>query len=100
MADDDFYKIEFLRNEKVNKFLEELDLKEGNMYIILKPEDEGFEIVGADLLPSDLDTYTGTQMYILFAGLMQMATSEQLTVMEKGNKMIMDELERKRREGR
>ena len=97
MADDDFYKIEFLRNEKVNKFLEELDLKEGNMYIILKPEDEGFEIVGADLLPSDLDTYTGTQMYILFAGLMQMSTSEQLTVMEKGNKMIMDELERKRR---
>ena len=97
MADDDFYKIEFLRNEKVNKFLEELDLKERNMYIILKPEDEGFEIVGADLLPSDLDTYTGTQMYILFAGLMQMATSEQLTVMEKGNKMIMDELERKRR---
>jgi len=97
MADDDFYKIEFLRNEKVNKFLEELDLKEGNMYIILKPEEEGFEIVGADLLPSDLDTYTGTQMYILFAGLMQMATSEQLTVMEKGNKMIMDELERKRR---
>ena len=40
MADDDFYKIEFLRNEKVNKFLEELDLKEGNMYIILKPEDK------------------------------------------------------------
>ena len=27
---------------------------------------------------------------------MQMATTEQLTVMEKGNKMIMDELERKR----
>ena len=97
MADDDFYKIEFLRNENVNKFLEELDLKEVNMYIILKPEDEGYEIVGADLLPSDLDTYTGTQMYILFAGLMHMATSEQLTVMEKGNKMIMDELERKRR---
>ena len=53
------------------------------MYIILKPEDGGFEIVGADLLPSDLDTYTGTQMYILFAGLMHMATTEQLTVMEK-----------------
>jgi hypothetical protein len=96
MADDDFYKIEFARNEKLDKFLKELDLKEGNMYIILKPEDEGFEIVGADLLPSDLDTYTGTQMYILFAGLMHMATTEQLTVMEKGNKMIMDELERKR----
>ena len=56
MADDDFYKIEFARNEKLDKFLKELDLKEGNMYIILKPEDEGFEIVGADLLPSDLDT--------------------------------------------
>ena len=97
MADDDFYKIEFARNEKVDKFLKELDLKEGNMYIILKPEDGGFEIVGADLLPSDLDTYTGTQMYILFAGLMHMATAEQLTVMEKGNKMIMDELERKRK---
>jgi hypothetical protein len=27
---------------------------------------------------------------------MHMATAEQLTVMEKGNKMIMDELERKR----
>ena len=96
MADDNFYKIEFARNEKLDKFLKELNLKEGNMYIILKPEDEGFEIVGADLLPSDLDTYTGTQMYILFAGLMHMATTEQLTVMEKGNKMIMDELERKR----
>ena len=48
MADDDFYKIEFARNEKVDKFLKELDLKEGNMYIVLKPEDEGFEIVGAD----------------------------------------------------
>ena len=96
MADDDFYKIEFARNEKLDKFLKELNLKEGNMYIILKPEDGGFEIVGADLLPSDLDTYTGTQMYILFAGLMHMAKTEQLTVMEKGNKMIMDELERKR----
>ena len=96
MSDDDFYKIEFAKNEKLNEFLKELDLKEGNMYIILKPEDEGFEIVGADLLPSDLDTYTGMQMYILFAGLMHMATAEQLTVMEKGNKMIMDELERKR----
>tara|TARA_R100000664_G_scaffold33858_2_gene52393 strand:- start:710 stop:1066 length:357 start_codon:yes stop_codon:yes gene_type:complete len=96
MSDDDFYKIEFAKNEKLNEFLKELNLKEGNMYIILKPEDEGFEIVGADLLPSDLDTYTGTQMYILFAGLMQMATAEQVTVMEKGNKMIMDELERKR----
>ena len=90
MSKDDFYKIEFARNEKVDKFLKELDLKEGNMYIVLKPEDEGFEIVGADLLPADLDTYTGTQMYILFAGLMHMATTEQLTVMEKGNKMIIN----------
>ena len=55
MSKDDFYKIEFARNEKVDKFLKELDLKEGNMYIVLKPEDEGFEIVGADLLPADLD---------------------------------------------
>ena len=38
-------------------------------------------------------------MYILFAGLMHMATTEQLTVMEKGNKMIMDELEKTKKRG-
>ena len=81
MSKDDFYKIEFARNEKVDKFLKELDLKEGNMYIVLKPEDEGFEIVGADLLPADLDTYTGTQMYLLFAALIHMSTPEHLSVM-------------------
>ena len=31
MADDDFYKIEFARNEKLDKFLKELNLKEGNL---------------------------------------------------------------------
>jgi len=63
-------------------------LKEGNMYIILKPEDQGFEIVGADLLPTKMDTFTGTQMYILFAGLMQLATTQQDLVMETGHFMI------------
>ncbi len=97
MADDDDYKIKFERDEQVDKFLEELNLKEGNMYIILRPEDQGFEIVGADLLPSDMDTFTGTQMYILFAGLMHLATSQQDLVMETGNFMISNELEKKRR---
>ena len=95
--DDDDFKVEFERNEQIDEFLKELNLKEGNMYIILKPEDQGFEIVGADLLPTKMDTFTGTQMYILFAGLMQLATTQQDLVMETGHFMISTELEKKRR---
>ena len=94
---DDTIKVSFQQNDRVDEFLKLLNLQEGNMYIILKPEDKGFEIVGADLLHKDIDVYTGTQMYILFAGLMHLATSNQDLVMETGNEMISQELERKRK---
>ncbi len=94
---DDTIKITFQQSDSVDEFLKLLDLQEGNMYIILRPEDKGFEIVGADLLHKDIDVFTGTQMYILFAGLMHLATSNQDLVMETGNEMINKELERKRK---
>ena len=95
---DDFLKVEFKTSEEMEEYLRELNLKEGNLYIILKPQELGFEIIGADRLSKDIDSITGTKMYILFAGLMHLATEQQDLVMEAGNFVISTEMDRKLKE--
>mgnify|MGYP003149801672 CR=1 FL=1 len=89
--------ITFEDDDRVKKLVEALDLKEGYLYIVLKPEDNGFEILGADKLPNDVAEGAATKMYILFSGLMSMATEQQDLVMEAGNYAIHKELTKKRK---
>ena len=89
--------ITFQDDDKVKKFVDALELKEGNLYIVLKPEENGFEILGADKLPGDVEEGAATNMYILFAGLMHIATEQQDLVMEAGNYAIHKELVRKKK---
>ena len=65
MTDD--ISITFEDDDRVKKFVDALDLKEGYLYIVLKPEDNGFEILGADKLPGDVAEGAATKMYILFS---------------------------------
>jgi len=96
MTDD--ISITFEDDDRVKKFVDALDLKEGYLYIVLKPEDNGFEILGADKLPGDVAEGAATKMYILFSGLMSLATEQQDLVMEAGNYAIGEEIDRKERE--
>ena len=99
MDDFDDFRIKFLSDLDLDKYLDELKLKEGNLYLILKPQGEnGFEIIGADKLPKDISSVIGTKMYILFAGLMHLATEQQDLVMEAGNFVISTEMDRKLKE--
>jgi hypothetical protein len=95
--DDDYMNISFRKDDDVEEFLESLDLKEGNLYLVLRPEENGFQIVGADKIPTDIETGVVTNMYVLFAGLMHMATEQQELVMEAGSFAIEEELDRKER---
>lgn len=95
MTDD--ISITFEDDDRVKKFVDALDLKEGYLYIVLKPENNGFEILGADKLPGDVAEGAATKMYILFSGLMSLATEQQDLVMEAGNYAIHRELDRKRK---
>ena len=88
--------ITFQDDDRVKKFVDALELKEGNLYIVLKPEENGFEILGADKLPGDVEEGAATKMYILFAGLMHIATEQQDLVMEAGNYAIHKELVKKK----
>ena len=89
--------ITFQDDDRVKKFVDALELKEGNLYIVLRPEENGFEILGADKLPGDVEEGAATKMYILFSGLMSLATEQQDLVMEAGNYAIHKELERKKK---
>jgi hypothetical protein len=90
--------ITFKKDENIEEFVKLLDLKEGNLYLVIKPEEDGFQIIGADRIPLDTDNEISTNMYVLFAGLMHMATEQQDLVMEAGNYSINEELDRKERE--
>ena len=89
--------ITFEDDDRIKKLVDSLDLKEGYLYIVLRPEDNGFEILGADKLPGDVTEGAATKMYILFSGLMSLATEQQDLVMEAGNYAIHKELERKKK---
>ena len=95
MTDD--LNITFADDDKVKEFIDSLDLKDGHLYIVLRPEEDGFEILGADKLPGDISEGAATKMYILFSGLMSLATEQQDLVMEAGNYAIHKELVRKRK---
>lgn len=95
---DDGMTISFKKDENLEEFVKLLDLKEGNLYLIIRPEDNGFQIIGADKIPLDTDNHVSTNMYVLFAGLMHMATEQQELVMEAGNYAIGEEIDRKERE--
>ena len=97
MSDDEMT-ITFEKDENIEGFVKALDLKDGNLYLVIKPEEDGFQIIGADKLPLGTGNEISTKMYILFAGLMHMATEQQDLVMEAGNYAIGEEIDRKERE--
>jgi len=98
LMSDDEMTITFEKDENIEGFVKALDLKDGNLYLVIKPEEDGFQIIGADKLPLGTGNEISTKMYILFAGLMHMATEQQDLVMEAGNYAIGEEIDRKERE--
>jgi len=96
MSDDEMT-ITFEKDENIEGFVKALDLKDGNLYLVIKPEEDGFQIIGADKLPLGTGNEISTKMYILFAGLMHMATEQQELVMEAGSYAIGEEIDRKER---
>ena len=93
MSDDEMT-ITFEKDENIEGFVKALDLKDGNLYLVIKPEEDGFQIIGADKLPLGTGNEISTKMYILFAGLMHMATEQQDLVMEAGNYAIGEEIDK------
>ena len=50
MSDDEMT-ITFEKDENIDGFVKALDLKDGNLYLVIKPEEDGFQIIGADKFP-------------------------------------------------
>ena len=65
MSDDEMT-ITFEKDENIEGFVKALDLKDGNLYLVIKPEEDGFQIIGADKLPLGTGNEISTKMYILF----------------------------------
>ena len=48
LMSDDEMTITFEKDENIEGFVKALDLKDGNLYLVIKPEEDGFQIIGAD----------------------------------------------------